>query len=71
MAVGVFPTESDLKIARDGLLLSLEASTQCEDVESFIVENILTDFIENQVRVKAANEAYSRMQSNVINRGLK
>lgn len=67
MADGVEPTETDLKIARNGLLMQMKASVKCEDVEQFIIDTGLTDFVENEIKVKACNMAMLRMQSNVIN----
>ncbi len=55
MADGVEPTENDLKIARDGVMLQYE-------------NNTIEDFLENQIRVIASERAYTRMLQNILHK---
>lgn len=55
MADGVEPTEQDLEIARQGVMLQYE-------------NNPIEDFLENQIRVIASERAYSRMLQNILHK---
>lgn len=57
MADGVEPTETDLKIAREGVMLQFNS-------------NSLEDFLENQIQVIACERAYNRMLQNILHKDL-
>lgn len=62
MADGVEPVEADFDIARTGIMVQVEAHglTHLLSDEAFVA------FINHQVKVKAADMAYIRMQSNAL-----
>lgn len=57
MADGVEPTEEDLRIAREGVMLQY----QCLSIE---------EFLENQIRIIASERAYTRMLQNILHKDL-
>lgn len=79
MAEGVEPTETDLEIARNGIMTQLRshcaafADLADGDLDQAIAELNemgLAGFIDNQVRVIASQRAYIRSLNNIINEGL-
>ena len=74
MADGITITDSDLKIARSSTYMQLEAlvvpiqeELQAHgDIEEAINSLGLREYLENSIRVRAAEFAYSRMQSNAL-----
>lgn len=60
MADGIQPTEQDIEIARNGVLINLQS--MCPDVD----EQAMTKFIDQQARVIASERAYQRMLQNIL-----
>lgn len=57
MADGVKPTENDLRVAREGVMLQYQSLS-------------IEDFLENQIRVIASERAYMRMLQNILHKDL-
>lgn len=57
MADGVEPTEEDLRIAREGVMLQYQYLS-------------IEEFLENQIRVIASERAYTRMLQNILHKDL-
>lgn len=57
MADGVEPTENDLRVAREGVMLQYQSLS-------------IEDFLENQIRVIASERAYMRMLQNILHKDL-
>ncbi len=78
MADGVEVTQNDLDIARAGiyiqaraLIIGLEDAAETDgELESHLYFMGITEFIENQIQVAAANNAYIRMLCNALNEDL-
>jgi len=79
MAEGVEPTETELEIARNGIMTQLRshcsdfaelAEGDLEQALSELNEMGLKGFIDNQVEVIASQRAYIRSLNNIINEGL-
>lgn len=66
MSDGVQVNETDLEIARTGIMVQVEAQGLSELFET---NEGFRAFVENQIQVKAADIAYIAMQSSVINKG--
>jgi len=70
MGRDIEPTDLDIKIARNGIMLHLTKITKLVyifgDIDTAIRECGLTDFIDNEVMVKATLSAYNRLYENII-----
>ena len=73
MSDDIVPTETDYKVAYDGLMLHMQATSINERYDSFadaMYRTGMQEFIEHQAEVLAYKEANIRRLYNIINKDL-
>lgn len=63
MSDGVKPTETDMMIVRQGMMIQLDAHGLKDQFET---DEHFKNFVEHQIKVRATDGAYIRMQSNAL-----
>jgi hypothetical protein len=71
MAEGLMPTENDLTIARNGIMLQLQTVTALKEFDT-LEEGVdalgMRDFIENQIMVLACERIALRQAQNILHK---